>query len=337
MKEVKVRVEFTKTTQGSITSKTLPTGNNISNSGLLNEINGGVNCFVLGASKIGFDPFYNKRNKYSGFFSGILTGSKGESDVTITITGSNIDNFVINFENIAGQWATEIFVDNKKWTNTNPLFFWFGTKANSHTIRITKWNKPKYPIRMTSLVVGITIDFDKTLLIDAVRGNQSMADNSLPTYGVVSGYGNVTFVDRHKELLKLAELDLLKADLKIKFYYGDTKIGDYIAERWSYVYDSARATVTLTDSLMKWQDINFDGIDMVENKTAYDVYLALIAMTPDETFVLDNTAKMHLQSIKIRYLELTAGKLYEAWTKLCRLAELVVYKMEDGKVRVTKL
>lgn len=338
MKQVKVQVEFLPSSQESISNISLPTGNNISNSQTaLREINCGARCFVVGASNLGIAPFYNNKLKYNGFFSSILTGNNGELNLTITISGANIDNFCMNFDNIAQQWATEIYVDGTKWTNTNPLFFWNGAKSNSHTINIKKWKKPLYLVRITSMLVGITIDYDSTCLIEAVRGSQSMSDNSQPSYGVISGYGNVIFVDKHKELIKLAELGLLKPDLKIKFFYGDKQIGDFLAERWSYSYDSARATVTLTDSLIRWQDINFEGMDMAENKTAYDVYLELVKLSSQEVFALDESAKTRLQSIHIKYLEITSGKLFEAWNKLCKLASIAVYKLEDGKVKVVKL
>lgn len=338
MKQVKVQVEFLPSNQGSISNINLPTGNNISNTETsLKEINGGANCFVLGASKLGSDPFYNNKIKYNGFFSNILTSVDGKANINISISGTNIDNFVINFDNIAQQWATEIYVDGIKWTNTNSLFFWNGEKSNSHTVSIKKWNKPLYPIRITSVLVGIAIDYDSTCLIEAIRGSQSMSDNSQPNLGVVSGYGNVIFVDKHKELIKLAELGLLKPDLKIKFFYGDTLIGDYLAEKWSYSYDSSRATVTLTDSLIRWQDMNFEGTDMTENATAYDVYLNFTRLSVPETFVIDSATISRLQSIKIKYLELTNGKLYEAWNKLCKLASIAVYKLENGKVKVVKL
>ncbi len=228
-------------------------------------------------------------------------------------------------------------MDGEKWTNNNLIFFWSGESLNSHTVTITKWNKPLYPVRITSIHVGITLDYDSRYLSEVVRGSEYVADNTLPSYGALASYGNVSILDLEKELIKLAELKLLKSGLTVKIYFGDTEIGNYIAETWSYSYNSSKATLTLTDSISTWQNIDYDGIEMQENKTAYDFYLDLISYTPSEVFILDSSTLDFLESVKIRYLEIAEGKLIEAWNKLCNLCHLCLYKLDNGNIKVVRV
>ncbi len=334
MKQVKVNVEFLPVVQGTINGYELPEGNNITGANnSLSIINGGESVFVLGASELGAEPFYNTKVKYNGFFSNRQSDSNGNTDITIEVVGEDIDNFMMIFDNVAHQFATDIYVDDKLWKNTNNIFIWHGEKANSHTIRIIKWNKPLYPVRITSLRVGISLTYDSSYLHEVTRGSQSMADNKLPSYGVISSYGSVSFIDKDKELVKLAELNLLKPNLKIQIFYGDEKIGEYESEKWSYSYGNSRAKVELKDSTQRWYNRVYDkSVNVTLNESALDIYNKL-KLESNEIFApLDSELESYLEDINVSFSYIDKCSLFDAWNKLCNLACLQMYKAEDGRI-----
>ncbi|MEG2688277.1 MAG: hypothetical protein RSA24_03830, partial [Clostridia bacterium] len=222
MSEIKVKIVFIPTLQDKITNRVLPQGNNISDSTALQGFYGGAKPFVLGASKLGGgDVYWSKTSKYGGWFDSNLTGVNGEANATITINGTDIDNFVLRFDQVAGQWATELNVDNTLFTNDDSQFVWAGAKANSHTIQITKWNLPLYPVRITSISVGLTMEFDRSNLKEVVRGSQIVAENDKPTYGVISQYGNVSIYDYNNKLIELDELGILMSNQEIEIVFDN--------------------------------------------------------------------------------------------------------------------
>lgn len=310
--------------------------NNITDiEGLKNESNGAM-PFLLGASKLGDnDRSWDASVKYDGYISGALTSATGESNVKIVITGEAVDRLIISFDSSANQYATEIIVDDEVYENHSNRFIWAGEPKNEHIIQIKKWSIPLYPVRITSIKTGLAIVYDNSQLQEVTRGSQCIANNSQPRYGALSQYGNITFIDKTGDLLTLAERGLLRSNQKIHISYGDIEIGNFTTEKWSFTVNNNKVIVMLNDSIVQWQSRPFSGIDMTENVTAWDVFLALERAIGEEV-VLGDGVETRLKSVNIRYCELAESKLDEAVNKLCNLCQLLAYKNEHGKVTLMR-
>lgn len=333
MSEIKVKIVFIHGNQGKINYRFLPQGNNISAKTLnitLSDYNEGAKPFLLGASKLGGgDIFWSKTKEYSGFIDSKLTGVNGEANTEIKILGTDIDNFVLRFDQVAGQWATEIMVDGTMYLNNNVQFEWKGTVKNEHTIIIKKWNVPIYPVRITSITVGITLEFKKNNLKKIVRGSQSVAENAKPNYGVISQYGSVEIYDHDGELLYLDEIGVLSSNQPIEIIFNGQVIGQFRSEKWSV--DNGIAKVELTDKLIKWQEVLFGGYSLRENETAETIFNYLNGLSSNEVHI-SVADRNYLVTIKLKYNYLESSTLSEAWNKFCALTQMQIYMKQNGEI-----
>jgi len=145
-----------------------PRGNNISRPDLIPNItNRGSRPFLLNSSRFSDECLY--QHEFKGQFQGFIgrdgaTEQVGERYVfknpqTFVIKSrgesneNNIRNLTITFDDVADQYATRIIVDGVAFTNTATEFRIGGLPDMAeHTIQITDWNKPDYPVRITSIV-----------------------------------------------------------------------------------------------------------------------------------------------------------------------------------------
>ena len=342
MVSYKCEIEFLPKGDGSLTSVTLPTGNNISrfNGGnvrgsSIESPNVGAKPFIIGVSKIGDGS--QLLSGYNGYISRMLSNADGTCDFTMTINGENIDNFTIHFDKVVNEYATEIYIDDVKYVNDDTHFFMNVTNQNSHTVRFTKWSKGNSNIRFTAITIGLTLTFDKfNGLLSFVRGSQSMQDNTLPTYGAISQYGSVRIADYTNEIQDIEQLNMLKSGLKIKLYLDNELVGDYLFDTFDkdgQIYD-----IQLTDEIIKWNDISLDGTLVQNDKTALDLYSFLISQYTEAKYEdISQSNNEYLSNIKIKYYYLEKGTLFEQWNKFCDITQMVVYKKPSGKIALRRL
>lgn len=342
MVSYKCEIEFLPKGDGSLTSVTLPTGNNISkfNGGnvsgsSIESPNVGAKPFIIGVSKIGDGS--QLLSGYNGYISKTLSNADGTCDFTMTINGENIDNFTIHFDKVVNEYATEIYIDDVKYVNDDTHFFMNVTNQNSHTVRFTKWSKGNSNIRFTAITIGLTLTFDKfNGLLSFVRGSQSMQDNTLPTYGAISQYGSVRLADYTGEINDIEQLNMLTSGIKVKLYLDDELVGDYLFES----FDKENETIyniQLNDEIIKWNDIIVDSIKLQENKTAKDLYDFLVSQYEANYESLSDYIENYLSYIKIKYYYLESGSLFSQWNKFCDLTQMLVFKKPNGKIALRRL
>lgn len=342
MVSYKCEIEFLPKGDGSLTSVTLPTGNNISkfNGGnvsgsSIESPNVGAKPFIIGVSKIGDGS--QLLSGYNGYISKTLSNADGTCDFTMTINGENIDNFTIHFDKVVNEYATEIYIDDVKYVNDDTHFFMNVINQNSHTVRFTKWSKGNSNIRFTAITIGLTLTFDKfNGLLSFVRGSQSMQDNTLPTYGAISQYGSVRLADYTGEINDIEQLNMLTSGIKVKLYLDDELVGDYLFES----FDKENETIyniQLNDEIIKWNDIIVDSIKLQENKTAKDLYDFLVSQYEANYESLSDYIENYLSYIKIKYYYLESGSLFSQWNKFCDLTQMLVFKKPNGKIALRRL
>jgi hypothetical protein len=174
----------------------------------------------------------------------------------------------------------------------------------------------------------------------------------LPSYGIISNVGDVSFNDICGQIAYYAELLILGSDLKVVMMLNDTlsSKSELMAimetQDWNYDNDNMSVSVSLKDDLVEWQDISVDGINydprypnkVLTNGTMEDLYKWLqdgqrtpskYQMLPFEE--LDTSTKGILTNTEIDYPLLKSGSLWEQWTKLCQVCGLYIYKNSQGE------
>ena len=165
----------------------------------------------------------------------------------------------------------------------------------------------------------IVLNYRNSLSIE--RSIFDRADITMPSWGVISNSGKLSFVDTDGSIRQLAEQRLLKSGMAVTLSLGNTlknstaPVGNFLTEDWSYDNDDHRVSVTLKDELVKWQNLEIKGLeyDITQNDltaaymTAKDVYnylreqsVALGFASVAEFLELDENTKSYLQNYLIK-------------------------------------
>lgn len=303
------------------------------------------NPFIIGASKVGDGSTLSYTLGY--FIGNQLSQTDGTfaEPYTITIeTEGEQDHFTIAFDTRNNRHPNYIIVDGVQYSDDDSIFVVTGlTPQTSHTITISNWNAPTYPIVITGLYFGIQIDLDYRTLKSLNALHKQKPEMAKPYYGILSNTGNITFLDFNGEIKDYNTLQLLKSDLLVNIYLQNTltrkqkRLASFQTDEWDYDTSNRLVNVSLKDELVELQDINHSGIALVVdgNKTAEDLYIDLYSVTPNKygfkAFAdLDEKTQSRLTATKIPYYFLKSGSLWGQWVKLCELVQAVIYQDFDG-------
>ena len=338
--------------------------NNISSD--ITAVNGiksqGSNPFLLGVSKIGDGSTLSDKVDYFIGSQGCNEGGLFETPHEITIDGTDITSFTIEFDKINNRHPRSIIVDGVEYYDDDAIFTISGlTPQNSHKITINNWNSPNYPLVIMGIYVEISIDIDYRSLIALNRSITYRSDNKLPSYGIISNTGNLEFNDLNGEIKDYAEQLLLTSDLKVVINLNNTlankheQIGIFETETWDYDNDNRSVSVSLKDDLEEWQDIQVQGFNydprepfkIIADGKMSNVYKWLQGQdengnyrTPEKYQMLpfeqlDTKTQEILERTTIEYPLLENGTLWQQWQKLCEVCGLYIYKNNEGKTVCT--
>ena len=194
---------------------------------------------------------------------------------------------------------------------------------------------------------GEEILINKRNLLNLERSIYDRNDLKLPSFGIISNYGNLEINDTNGSILEYAEKRLLEKGLKCEIFLNNTlanystKIGVFETEEWDYDSENFVVNVSIKDDLEEWQDINVEGISYdPSNPTVQplsDIYDYLWGKTntnyPMQSLGdLDDVTKGILTNTYLKYPLLEKATLWQQWTKLCQVAQLHIYKNNEGKV-----
>lgn len=234
----------------------------------------GGNPFLLGISKFGDGSVFTA-DRVDYFIGREVSGVLGYFDTpyTITLRGSDIKSVTIVFDTVNGGYPKSMSVDGTYFTDDDATFtisdttvfdFW-RDDITEHTIVIYSWNKPNRPLIIQGIYTTPTIlKIDRRNLISLDSNIVDRSDISLPSWGVISNRGSITFNDISGEVLDYAENGLLSEGQEVNIYLEDTlstllnkktKVGNFITSKWNYDNDSKVASVSLTDGLETLQNL----------------------------------------------------------------------------------
>lgn len=304
------------------------------------------NPFILGESKLDSGAYYTNSLPY--FLGKELSNAYGNfsSPYTITISGSNITQFVIAFDKENGAFPNNIVVDGETIYDDDAVWEINVTPTDTHTIEISNWNKPYSPLIITSIYADISIEINRDNLISFNSDIIDRTNVRVPSYGIISNSANLTFADFDEQVLDLITQQILHSGIKIEVWLNNTisktkeKVCLMETRELSYDNDNRQVQVTLKDNLEKWQDMYFEAIDIdplnIEPKTAKWYYEYLHSKTPQSYNMLsfeelDKDTQDILETTTIEYPLLDSDSLWNEWYKLCALCLLHIYVDYEGK------
>ena len=203
-----------------------------------------------------------------------------------------------------------------------------------------------------SATLGANIDdenkFDYSNLLSLDRKIIDRSDIKLPSYGVISNSGQMSFIDKNKRFLGYANNGVLVSGIPIEIYLTDTLskkselVGSFYSNSWNYDNNNREVSVSLKDDLEEWQDIQVERINYDPRdpdkvfRTMADLYNVLLKLTPDKYKMLsfnylDDVTKRQLERIAIPYPLLESGSLWAQWDKLCQVCRLHIHKNNNGE------
>lgn len=206
---------------------------------------------------------------------------------------------------------------------------------------------------MITLTAKITLNngeeilINKRNLLSLERSIYDRNDLKLPSFGIISNYGNLEINDTDGSILEYAEKRLLEKGLKCEIFLNNTlasystRIGVFETDEWDYDSENFVVNVSIKDDLEEWQDINVDGISYDPSNPTVQPLSEIYNYLRDKTNTnypmlsldeLDGATKGILTNTYLQYPLLEKATLWQQWTKLCQVAQLHIYKNNEGKV-----
>ena len=353
-------------------------GSGVQNSSYPNELSTvsmGQDIFLLGRSILGTGAVY--WDKYDGYLSTILSSdtlydvtdsSKGYkigkktdgtlvSSLKMTITSrETIKQLVLFFDSVVYEFPVVLKVNGEEFINNGTRFAWVDSEYAGKTLEVEflSWNKPDVALRLTGVVDGLTISYDKySGLVDLDVQFQSTA-SEMPEYGCTGKVDSFTVLDDNYYIHSLAEMDLLKKDLAIRVYFGDKLISKYTSTA-DWEETGKKITVTMEDEIMRWDEIavNLTDEDKGDNLNEYliNVLMAGGVNLDDDGVVggrlkygywktengVDLTMKDYLRSIKLGlWFRPQQGSLKKELNKICTLAQCNIFIGVGNKIEISR-
>lgn len=324
--------------------------NNIS-SGFEKIINSVVktkNPFIIGYSKIGDGSTLQSKLDY--FMGGVLsdnTGTFSSPQVFFITTTYELSSLTVAFDSTYGGHPLHVLLDGVSHYVTSAEYTFGGIQSlGQHKLEILDWNKPNSPVVISGIYTNITIEIDRWNLLSMNIDLPSKADNSMPSFGIISSQASVSFNDLDGKVENYAEQGLLVGGLVCETKIINTlkkaeqTIGVFETSEWSYDASNRSVSVSMKDGLEGWQEIHVDGISFNPNETPVwtgkDVYEYLYEQTPAKYKMLDfayldEDTKYILQNTIIPLKFLSSGSLWSQWQKLCTVCMSYIYKKPNGQ------
>lgn len=195
---------------------------------------------------------------------------------------------------------------------------------------------------------GTTYNVGTNNLLSLENSIQDRKDASIPSWGIISNDGLVKIKDYDKTIQNiLSDIDFNR-DTKVDVYLKnttssfETKVGEWLVNKWEYDSESKTASASLYDGLTKMQDINTIPIvksaKNVVSLTAKQIYENFQDQTVANGFdmllfnELDDETRTHLSNYTIYLAYVENVTLWNAWKQFCEALQVYIFKNKQGKI-----
>lgn len=186
---------------------------------------------------------------------------------------------------------------------------------------------------------SISIDFEKL----------SRQNDYLPSWGIVSNSGRISFRDNGKKILGYINSRIIKRGKKVKIFLKNTiskkerQVGHFYVSDFNYDEYSLSAQMDLTDGLLEWQEQQIDPLVFdVHSGTANSfksIYKYLYGQIPSSSKVrmksfdeLDNETKAFLGKNFVKFPFIDTCSLWSAFDSFAKATQTYIFVGKDGVV-----
>lgn len=320
----------------------------------LSTISDGARPFILGKSVLGSGDTY--MSEYDGYISNLTSNSTfyDNSDATkgysigsqneglrITISrsdGNPITRLSFFFDKISGEYPIVIKVGKQTYTNLSYNFNWSdsGSTATSIVVIFLSWNKPNSLIRVTGLVDGITIKYDRTSGLRSLNLNIQSTISDTAEYGCIAQENSLSLYDDNYQIYYYSSYGFLKAGLPVRVYIAGQKVAEYKSGAdWNV--SQKNVSVSLYDEIENWSNIQVSVNSQMLGSNLLDFIYNIFenAGVQREVIGYKSDVGEYLSTITVKTLALPNNdNLRSILDKICLLAQCNIYvglDSGDGK------
>lgn len=200
-----------------------------------------------------------------------------------------------------------------------------------------------------TLADGTEIPINKKNALSIDENTIDRGDIILPSWGIISNGGSISFMDFKGDIKKYAYNRQLIKGLPVKISLNDTtagthkNLGSFVTKSWDYDNNSKEVRAQFTDELEQWQDIVIPVLPYNQQTTSSngaEEYVRLYNLTPPKYNMiayseLDETTKSNLLNFIIPLRITKENKLWSAWVKLCECVQAHIFRNNEGETIFT--
>lgn len=201
-----------------------------------------------------------------------------------------------------------------------------------------------------TLADGTEIPINKKNALSIDENIIDRGDIILPSWGIMSNGGSISFMDFKGDIKKYADNRQLIRELPVEVSLNDTTagthkiLGSFVTKHWDYDNNSKEVRVQITDELEQWQDIVVDVLlyksSTNTNASGEAIYAYWRGKTPEKYNMLpfsklDETTQKRLQSLNNIIFISNSKNLWSAWTQLCVLVQAHIFRNSKGETVFT--
>lgn len=314
---------------------------------LINSKSKTGNPFLLKSSQLGGGAVLCSNSNY--YIGKQICDENGNFDkpYLFTINGINLKSIIIKFDTFNNQHPKNIIINNVLYECNSSVFRVILENIENIEIIIDNWNVSNFPLTIQS-IYSFFIEVNDFNLLSLDRSFADRGDFKLPSYGLISNYGNIELIDINDDILFYVENYLFKKGYLCTIYLNNTNygnkqiIGEYFSTIWEYDNDNRKISVTVEDDIERLQNVYFEGINYIphisKSQNLFSIYNMLYLETIKYGYKfkkLDNNIKNLLSNIIIEYPYLEKDSLWNTWLKFCGLSKLYMYE-ENNELVIKK-
>lgn len=275
---------------------------------------------------------------YSGWVSNTYSDSEGKfasgSEPTLVVKGSNLRYIVLYSDLVERHFVELVEVNGLIYTALDEKLI-IGLKEDQEiiTIKILKVSHPYQPVKLTSVEVGLVLDFTKQSIINYNFGSQSQGDADSIEYSVVARFGSIELDNNDKLFNNLNELDLLDNDLEAVVTLNNHPFGTYLLRKGKLNYGDTSATFELTDELIDIDQFVWNKSYYMEENISAKTFLDFIFNYIQKSYQIYDSVTEKVLNNTIFANSITEEENIKALlNKVCEATQCSIFKNNSGKI-----
>lgn len=280
---------------------------------------------------------------YSGWVSNTYSDADGKfpegQEPTITVNGEGIKYLILYSDLIEKHFLEVVEVNGLTYTGIDErLIIALEEETTQVTIKVIKVSEPYQPVKVTSIEVGLSLDFEDEQIINYDFGSQSQSNSDTIEFTVLSRYGSIELDNSDKLFNNLNDLDLLDTDIDAKVYLNNKKFGTYILRNGNLRYGGTSVEFELNDELLDIDQLVWNKAYYMEENVSAKTFLNFIFNFIGKTYnTYDTITDNVLNNTIFANTIIEEDNIKAVLVKICEATQCSIFKNNEGKIVIKYL